>query len=99
MAIAIIALSNFEKHNGATRVIPGSHKNFDNTQILERDKLSYNKKEVQLIGKAGSIFVLNGNILHAGGQNNSDKIRHSILLTFWQKVLTNGKKNVSSCNK
>jgi ectoine hydroxylase-related dioxygenase (phytanoyl-CoA dioxygenase family) len=75
---AICALVDFTHENGATRVIPGSHRN---PWILSTrsDPRKPHPAERQLIGPAGTIFILNIHCLHSAVDNASNEPR---LATF-----------------
>jgi len=62
---AMFALTDFTKFNGATMVVPGSHK-FDRLPN-ESDQSKLIPVEMQ----AGSVLIFNGSLWHAGGANNS----------------------------
>ena len=67
-------LTDFTRQNGATVVVPGSHRHGDNPNgnpNLRRARLS----EVQVTGKAGSVLLLDGRIWHKGGSNYSSERR------------------------
>lgn len=62
---AMYALTDFTKSNGATMVVPGSHK-FDGLPN-ESDK----NKLIPIEMQAGSVLIFNGSLWHAGGANNT----------------------------
>jgi len=65
------AMSDFTERNGATRVIPGSHR--------WADKLRPDPSET--VGAAmpkGSVFIYVGSVYHGGGANRSDEHRLGI---------------------
>ncbi|MFO0939886.1 MAG: phytanoyl-CoA dioxygenase family protein [Pirellulales bacterium] len=95
---AICALVDFTESNGATRVIPGSHKNPWLAKGI-RDPRQRHPAEVQLIGKAGTIFILNVHCLHSAVQNNSDHDRLAIFSSFTRRdspLLTMASPHVAS---
>lgn len=69
-AIAMVFLDDYGSHNGATRLVPGSHRGEDlaGPVILE--------------GKAGDIVIMNANILHGATTNHSGEPRRSLLVTY-----------------
>lgn len=81
---AICALVDFTASNGATRVIPGSHRNPWMAKGI-RDPRQRHPAEIQLTGKAGTIFILNVHCLHSAMQNNSDQDRLAIFSSFTRR--------------
>lgn len=67
----IWALDDFTEHNGATEVIPGSHRWGPERKPGERDA-------VKVLMPAGSVVVFAGNLVHRGGANVSDGTRLAI---------------------
>ena len=75
VANTLIALDDFTVANGATLVVPDSHK-WD--RILNPDEPT-----LQIEMKAGSLLVWDGALWHAGGANKtSNEIRRSVNLNF-----------------
>jgi ectoine hydroxylase-related dioxygenase (phytanoyl-CoA dioxygenase family) len=64
-------LSDFTPDNGATRVIPGSHKWGTRPQDVLADPLATHPDEVLLRGRAGSIAVMNSHLWHGGTANRT----------------------------
>jgi len=75
VANTLIALDDFTKDNGATRVVPGSHK---------WDKpVDQNAETVQAEMPSGSLLVWDGQLWHGGGGNRTqDQLRRSINLNY-----------------
>lgn len=73
---AIVALCDFRADNGATVVVPGSHRRPD----LQRrpDRLTGSSAELVLTGPAGTAFVFSGHLLHRGTRNRSSESRPSL---------------------
>jgi len=78
---AICALVDFTSENGATRVVPQSHRNPWMMKGI-RDARQRHPKEVQLLGKAGTVFILNVHCLHSAVQNSSPHPRLAIFSCF-----------------
>jgi len=69
----LILLDDFTEENGATWMLPGSHK----TEDAPEEALFY-ANAVRIIAPAGSVVYFNLRIWHAGGINHSGKWRHSL---------------------
>ncbi len=69
------AMTDFTEANGATRVIPGSHR-YD-------DKLEFKEEDTQPAEmEAGSVLFYTGALYHGGGANHSDSVRVGVNLTY-----------------
>jgi ectoine hydroxylase-related dioxygenase (phytanoyl-CoA dioxygenase family) len=69
---AIWALSDFRTDNGATHVVPGSHR-FDHSPSYGGDAAT-----VAATMPAGSVMIFDGSLWHKGGANNSDDRRYAL---------------------
>ena len=83
VATAILTLTNFTSDNGATRVVPGSHRRVD----LQRQSgaLTSHPNEVLLTGSAGTLFVFTGHLLHSGTQNRAGQPRPALQF-LWRRT-------------
>lgn len=79
---AIWMLDDFTRQNGATRVIPGTHRSGKLPQEVMSDALALHPDEIVVEGKAGDVFVFNGHCWHAGGANMSSGARRAILAHY-----------------
>jgi ectoine hydroxylase-related dioxygenase (phytanoyl-CoA dioxygenase family) len=71
----IWAMTDFTERNGATRVIPGSHR--------FADKLSFTEADTEPAEMpAGSALFYTGSLYHGGGANRSDATRIGVNLTY-----------------
>jgi ectoine hydroxylase-related dioxygenase (phytanoyl-CoA dioxygenase family) len=68
-------LDDFTTENGATRMIPGSHKWGKRPQDVLEDPLAPHPQEVLLTGKAGSVAVMNAHLWHGGTANRTSAPR------------------------
>lgn len=70
---SIWAVTDFTEENGATRVVPGSHK------VEPREYQQSDTVPAEM--KAGSVMIFSGKLWHGGGVNNSDAIRRALAVT------------------
>jgi ectoine hydroxylase-related dioxygenase (phytanoyl-CoA dioxygenase family) len=68
-------LDDFTSDNGATRMIPGSHRWGTRPQDVLDDPLAPHPEEVLLTGRAGSIAVMNAHLWHGGTANRTSSPR------------------------
>ncbi|HQZ32480.1 MAG TPA: phytanoyl-CoA dioxygenase family protein [Arenimonas sp.] len=80
-ALAIVFLDNYGPANGATRLVPGSHRH---GTLADYDDAT---QAVQLSGQAGDILVFDADLVHAGSLNATGARRRSLLLTFFAEPL------------
>ncbi|TMM57306.1 phytanoyl-CoA dioxygenase family protein [Maribacter algarum] len=71
-------LDDFTKNNGATRIVPGTHKAKQLPQDAIRDPSLPHPDEILIQASAGSVFVFNSHVWHGGTTNKTDKYRRSI---------------------
>jgi len=69
------ALDDFTTENGATRVVPGSHRWTDRIPV-DPDET------VTITMPAGSVLFIVGTLWHGGGANRTDKPRLGVLLEY-----------------
>jgi ectoine hydroxylase-related dioxygenase (phytanoyl-CoA dioxygenase family) len=62
------AMSDFTLENGATRVVPGSHRAADRERYTEADTVGAEMR-------SGSVVLYTGSVYHGGGANRSDSVR------------------------
>ena len=79
---SIWMLDDFTKDNGATRVVPGSHR----WQRLPADSMTDPRdphpEEILLLGPPGSFVVLNAHLWHGGTKNTTGQLRRSVMGGF-----------------
>jgi ectoine hydroxylase-related dioxygenase (phytanoyl-CoA dioxygenase family) len=68
-------LDDFTEDNGPTRMVPGSHRWGTRPQDVLADPYAPHPDEVLLIGKAGSIAVMNAHLWHGGTANRTSRPR------------------------
>jgi ectoine hydroxylase-related dioxygenase (phytanoyl-CoA dioxygenase family) len=71
-------LDDFTPENGATRVIPGSHKWRQLPQNVLPDPMAKHPDETLILGAAGSVVVMNTHAWHGGTANRTGKPRRAL---------------------
>jgi ectoine hydroxylase-related dioxygenase (phytanoyl-CoA dioxygenase family) len=84
------ALTDFTAANGATRVVPGSHR-WDWEHRAEPEQIC------QAEMSAGSVLIYSGSVLHSGGQNDSDEARLGLNITYCLGWLRQEENQYLSC--
>ena len=69
------ALDDFTEENGATVVVPGSHKWVD-------ERPTKDTKVLRAVMPAGSVLIFVGSIFHGGGANKTDQSRLGVILEY-----------------
>jgi hypothetical protein len=77
---ALAFFDDYGPDNGATRLIPGSHRPAPDAA---RCDLNDEARSVQLRGRAGDILVFDADLLHAGTLNPTGARRRSILIGYF----------------
>src|SRR3984893_4836159 len=77
------AVDEFTKENGATLLVPGSHK-------WPRDRIPEAHEITQGAMPKGSVLIYFGSLLHAGGANRTDKPRTGIVIRYSLGCLRQG---------
>ncbi len=71
-------LDDFTRENGATRLIPGSHRWGKLPQEALQDPSAPHPDEVLLLGRAGTVVVMNTHMWHGATANRSDASRRAL---------------------
>ena len=82
--IAIAYLDDYGPGNGATRIVPGSHRPAPGEPPFD---FSDESPSVQLSGSAGDILVFDADLVHAGSLNPTGACRRSLLITYFAEPL------------
>ncbi len=77
---ALAFFDDFGPDNGATRLVPGTHRPGPNPAHADP---SEEARALQLSGSAGDILVFDADLLHAGSLNHSGARRRSILIGYF----------------
>jgi ectoine hydroxylase-related dioxygenase (phytanoyl-CoA dioxygenase family) len=75
-------LDAFTARNGATRVVPGSHRASGPLQKSIRDPAANHPRQELVTAPAGSVLVFNGHLWHSGTRNESDGPRRALQLQY-----------------
>jgi ectoine hydroxylase-related dioxygenase (phytanoyl-CoA dioxygenase family) len=70
------AITDFTAENGATRIIPGSHKRDHNPAF------GTHYESDAAVMKAGSVMVFNGSMWHGGGANQTTERRVGVAMNY-----------------
>ncbi|WP_063828613.1 phytanoyl-CoA dioxygenase family protein [Actinopolymorpha alba] len=84
---SIWLLDDFTADNGATRVVPGSHRRATMPAQEMPDPAGSHPEEVQLIAPAGTVVIFNSHLWHGGTLNRSDRPRRAMHGYFCQRDL------------
>jgi ectoine hydroxylase-related dioxygenase (phytanoyl-CoA dioxygenase family) len=71
----IWAMTDFTEANGATRIVPDSHR------FEDRREFSYEQTEPAEMS-AGSVLFYTGALYHGAGANRSDRVRYGLNVTY-----------------
>ena len=79
---SIWMLDDFSISNGATRVIPKSHKILGKVEDHIKDRLADHPDEVHIEGNAGDLIIFNGHLWHGCSTNKTGKHRRAFHCYF-----------------
>jgi hypothetical protein len=86
----IWAMQDFTEHNGATRVIPGSH-------VWPDDRKPSPEETVPAEMEVGSVLIYTGSVFHGGGANHSDRTRTAVNIDYCLSWLRQEENQYLSC--
>jgi len=75
---SIWLLDDFTEYNGATRIVPGTHKADVLPQNVLADLEATHPEEMKIIAPAGSVYIFNAHVWHGGTKNSTKNVRRSI---------------------
>src|SRR6056300_110289 len=84
------AINDFTKENGATQVVPGSHK-------WVKDRMPLDEEVESAEMNAGSVFIYTGSIMHGGGANQTSENRLGVFLHYAPNWLRQEENQYLSC--
>lgn len=82
---SIWLLDDFTAENGATRVVPGSHRSGQRPADAMEDPQATHPDEVQLIAPAGTVVIFNSHAWHGGTLNRSSAPRRAMHSYFTRR--------------
>ena len=77
VANAIVFLDDFTVDNGATRIVPGSHK------LLHRPDYANLPETVPVTGARGTVMIFHGALWHQTGANTTQAEKRHALLCYY----------------
>jgi ectoine hydroxylase-related dioxygenase (phytanoyl-CoA dioxygenase family) len=84
------AITDFTKENGATQIVPGSHK-WDKTRAPMAEEIENAEMS------AGSVFIYTGSVMHGGGENKTSENRLGVFLHYAPNWLRQEENQYLSC--
>lgn len=79
---SVIALVDFTPQNGATRVVPGSHRWPDRGLTMDQQSTPTDEQIAYAEMPAGSALIYTGGVIHGGGANSTDRPRRAVHLSY-----------------
>ena len=82
---SIWLLDDFTVSNGATRVVPGTHRSGTVPRQAMPDPAAAHPDEVLITGRAGTVVVFNSHLWHGGTENRSCQQRRALHSYFTRR--------------
>jgi ectoine hydroxylase-related dioxygenase (phytanoyl-CoA dioxygenase family) len=82
VATGICLLDDFTSENGATRLVPGSHRNAARPNKTISDPAFTHPEQLTVRAAAGSVLFFNGHLLHSGTRNRTALRRRTLQFSF-----------------
>lgn len=79
---AIWLLDDFKSENGATRVVPGTHRLLTQPPKSFADPASRHQEQKIIVAPAGSVLLFNGHLWHSGTRNQTSRRRRVLQCSF-----------------
>ena len=84
---SIWLIDDFTELNGATRVVPGSHRSAQLPREVMADPTDPHPGEVKILGRAGTVVIFNSHLWHGGTVNVTGQPRRALHSYFCQRGL------------
>ena len=78
-------IDDFTEANGATRVVPGSHRTGRLPEDDGADPSAAHPNEVLLLGRAGTVVIFNAHTWHGGTRNRTEEPRRAVHAYFCRR--------------
>jgi ectoine hydroxylase-related dioxygenase (phytanoyl-CoA dioxygenase family) len=82
---SIWLLDDFTEQNGATRVVPGSHRSGKSPRDELPDPRATHPREIKLLAPAGTVVIFNSHVWHGGTLNTTDQRRRALHSYFCRR--------------
>ena len=82
VATVLAFLDDFGPDNGATGLIPGSHRWPHPLLKAQQQAQATHPEEIQFSGRAGDVLIFNGHLWHRGRENRSGAPRRAVQVQF-----------------
>jgi ectoine hydroxylase-related dioxygenase (phytanoyl-CoA dioxygenase family) len=82
---SIWLLDDFTEHNGATRIVAGSHRSGTLPGDAMEDPAAHHPDETLLLGRAGTVVIFNSHCWHGGTLNTTERPRRALHGAFCRR--------------
>ncbi len=82
---SIWLLDDFTEQNGATRVVPGSHRSGKSPRDELPDPRAVHPHEIKLLAPAGTVVIFNSHVWHGGTLNTTEQRRRALHSYFCRR--------------
>lgn len=82
---SIWLLDDFTPNNGATRVVPGTHRSGQSPGDVVEDPAAAHPDEQLLLAPAGTVVIFNSHLWHGGTTNRTDSPRRAVHSYFTRR--------------
>jgi len=82
---SIWLLDDFTEQNGATRVVPGTHRSSSLPRDAMPDPKAAHPHEQKILAPAGTVVIFNSHVWHGGTLNSTDRPRRALHSYFCRR--------------